>query len=374
MAYEEKNQHFSALALTLACMTAGAQEYYTFPKIREQAAQGWHETYTDKYGRETTVDIDIQVFGGETAPVLKVGFPPYVESSPEKNIHLENNDPFMTVHDVRRKGGWRTHAYRTFGEPADLDTPYGADYGCDLTLREVYAFMDEVLEQEGIDAGDYLYECPKVLDVMYNRSQSTGEAITPAFYDIKLWPVLRDLPILEHAIASFEKRGWPDIVPQLTFSMSNRDSYWLFIYPMAEQEMLSEDIPLCSLEQVIAGLEKEIEAGHIQRVLSLRFGYALYNDPNFPDDKRSAFDAECFYAVPSWVIECAYMVNPKDTFVYDYEALIDKDPDISERTVVGAKTITINAQTGEMLDPMDTSKRGWGDADYKGFLSWKEVR
>ncbi len=355
-------------ALILAHCTGFAQEYHTLPEIQEQAAQGWHETYTDKYGRETAVDIDIQVFGGETAPVLKVGFPEYVE------YRLTNNNPFTTVEGVKRKGGWRTHAYRTFGAPADLDTPYGADYGCDLTLREVYAFLGEVLEREGIDAGDYLYECPELLDVLYNRSQATGEAITPAFYVVDLWPELHGLPIMTHAMLSFQKQGWPIYTPSMSFMMSGRDSYQLFIGTLTEQEMLSEDIPLCSLEQVIAGLEKKIEAGYLQRVFSLNFGYVLYNDPNFPDDTRSAFDAECFYAVPSWVIECAYMVDPKDTFVYDYEALIDKDPDISERTVVGAATITINAQTGEMLDPMDNSKRGLGDADYKGFLRWEDVR
>lgn len=60
-----------ALLLALACTPASAQEYYTLPEIREQAAQGWHETYTDKYGRQTTVDIDVQVFGDEKAPVMK---------------------------------------------------------------------------------------------------------------------------------------------------------------------------------------------------------------------------------------------------------------------------------------------------------------
>ena len=40
-----------ALLLALVCTAASAQEYYTLPEIREQAAQGWHETYTDKYGR-----------------------------------------------------------------------------------------------------------------------------------------------------------------------------------------------------------------------------------------------------------------------------------------------------------------------------------
>ena len=44
-----------ALLLALVCTAAYAQEYYTLPEIREQAAQGWHETYTDKYGRLVTL-------------------------------------------------------------------------------------------------------------------------------------------------------------------------------------------------------------------------------------------------------------------------------------------------------------------------------
>ena len=40
-----------ALLLALVCTAASAQEYYTLPEIREQATQGWHETYTDTYGR-----------------------------------------------------------------------------------------------------------------------------------------------------------------------------------------------------------------------------------------------------------------------------------------------------------------------------------
>ena len=41
-----------ALLLALTPNFAAAQEYYTLPEIREQAKDGWHETYTDKYGRK----------------------------------------------------------------------------------------------------------------------------------------------------------------------------------------------------------------------------------------------------------------------------------------------------------------------------------
>lgn len=70
-----------------------AEGYYTLPEIREQAAAGWHETYTDKYGRTRQVDIDIDVFGEETAPVIKAcwGEPQdfsFLENEPRAAIML----------------------------------------------------------------------------------------------------------------------------------------------------------------------------------------------------------------------------------------------------------------------------------------------
>ena len=67
-------KQFAALltALSLLPTLALAQEYYTLPEIREQAKDGWHETYTDRYGRETVVDIDVEVYGEETAPIIKI--------------------------------------------------------------------------------------------------------------------------------------------------------------------------------------------------------------------------------------------------------------------------------------------------------------
>ncbi len=48
-------------------------------------------------------------------------------------------------------------------------------------------------------------------------------------------------------------------------------------------------------------------------VVSLRFGYVVYNDPNIKNVERGlrGLDAECYYLVPSWVMECAFVENPK---------------------------------------------------------------
>ena len=92
-----------------------AQKYYSLPEIKEQAKEGWHETYTDKYGREIQVDIDADVFGEQTAPLIKAGFPQY-------DIYdVVQNCPYDTVSNVKRKGGKRTHIYRSYGTEVDLD-------------------------------------------------------------------------------------------------------------------------------------------------------------------------------------------------------------------------------------------------------------
>lgn len=346
-----------------------AQEYCTLPQLREQAKEGWHETYTDKFGREVVVGIDVQVFGGESAPVLKVGFPEY------KELRIDNNNPYMTVSsNVTGKGGRRTHIYRTFGERIDLDEAYGVSYGNALTLREMYAFMAELMEQNGIEVSDFVCDQPGLFDVLCNVNRTTGEAITPAFYQVDLWQKMNELPILAHVNDSFFTQGWPHYTPRASFMMSNRSSFDLFVGSMLLQEEMAVDIPLCMLERVIANIEKKIEEGYIQKIFSLRFGYALFNDPNNPENRRSAYDADCFYAVPSWVLECVYMRNPKDTFKYDYDAWIEKDPDYNERSEIGFKTIVVNAQTGVMLEPTDTSKKGRGDGDYKGFISWENAK
>ena len=171
-------------ALSLLPTFAFAQEYYTLPEIREQAKDGWHETYTDKYGRETNVDIDVEFFGGETAPVLRVSHADY-KVKPEEvddgaqwrneyDWYISKNNPYDTVTDVRRNGGRRTHLYRTFGEKIDLDKSYGQAYGNDLTVREMYKFALDMLKKHDLDiSNDFAFEQPQMFDVLCNVNQTT---------------------------------------------------------------------------------------------------------------------------------------------------------------------------------------------------------
>ena len=383
-------QAFAAGALLLALTPncAAAQAYYTLPEIKEQAKDGWHETYTDKYGRETAVDIDVEVYGNDKAPIIKITDAGYRvdqsalwsgEKAESDRFVIEKNYPYLTVENVKRKGGRRTHFFHAFGKAVDLDRPYGAELGNDLTVREMYAFMAAILERNGLDlSGDFEYAHPMEFDMMCNINQTTMQPVTPPFYYIRLWAKMNGLPIMAHAMESFNRAGWPMYEPDFTMMMMNEESYSILLTTMKETERVAEDIPLCSVQTVIKNLEEEIKSGHLQKVYTLRFGYALYNEPGHANYRRDLeIDSQAdYYAVPSWIMECAYMDNPKDTWVeYDEETLFRMHgADGSNRGNLGFRTLTINAQTGKMMDMNDQSKGGFGDADYKGFIPWDAVK
>ena len=344
-----------ALIMLCACTAASAQEYYTLPEIREQAAAGWHETYTDKYGRTIPVDLEIEVFGEDVAPVIKACW-----GDPMKFDYYDGNDPYASIKEARiKRGGVSTYPYAGVrGMKIDLDQKYAEAYGNDLTLREMYAFFYEAVQEQGIDQ-EYLWEQPADFTILYSANKKTGEVLVPALYQIYLWPVEFGLPIITHVAESFEQQiKGPVTSPTLNIRMRDYDDYSGGGTDFDVAEILADDIPLCSVEKVIEGARKMIEDGYIRKVLSLRFGYAVYSTPDAKwGTQQSGYDIDTWYLVPSWILDCRIAENPKS----NTEELIKRE-------------VVINAQTGKMLDWFDKSLYGCGDGRYKGFISWDEVQ
>ena len=387
-----------ALCTLLGCIPGAlAEDYVTLPELREQAAGGWHETYTDKYGRETTVDIDVEVFGEDVAPVIRIANAYYAPNSDlleegeeaealERNgrFHVSKNHPYGSISGKNRKDGRRTDIYTSYGEAVEFDRAYLADYENDLTVGEAYEFTRAYLEKHGLNPDEFHYEYPKEFHAICSISQSKKTPVTPGFYLMTLSQKFYDMPVLTHAMYSFENMEWPYYTPEFDIQIRNENEYSFNIEAMKEVEKLAEDIPLCSFDKVIETIEKQIEAGKIQQVFSLQFGYSLYNKPGLNLPRGTNWNEADYYAVPSWVVKCTYQPNGKKNLSDEVDALLKKwGEDMTEEGAVDHLTnfITINAQTGEMLDPMDTSKprnnnspNGTGDADYKGFIPWDDVK
>ena len=369
-----------ALWLMLALLPALglAQAYYTLPEIREQAAAGWHETYTDKYGREIAVDVNAEVYGGENAPVLQVK-PVWYSLNADLLAGCEywrdggqavicHNNPADAVFGAR-SGEKTVTVYRSCGERVDMDAVYGEEYGAVVTMREMTERLHGVLQAHGISAEHYLFAQPKAFSVRCKIKSKSGEVVAPGMYMAHFWQQMYGLPILASIGEAFEKPAWPEIGAEAVFTMRDADSYSATVSGVEEMQKLAEDVPLCAFERVRDGLAALIEAGHVRRVFDVKLGYVAYNDPDCPEDLKSIYDAPCYYLVPAWVAKVIYVDQPGKDYAYRGMQSDELVPD--EKNVAEYKTVIIHAQTGEVID---RANRESDRADYKGFLSWDDVK
>ncbi len=354
----KKHLFTRVLTLLLAAFasTAVAQDYYTLPEIREQAAQGWHQTYTDKYGRTRQVDVDIEVFGENAAPVVKACW-----ATKYFNFKGPAGEPRAANQAARKKGNREDiYLYNEGFMKVNLDEKYMESCGNDLTLCEAYDFCEGVIQGQGMSLyQDYMWEQPMFFVALYTADMDTGELIVPGMYWLRFCQKELGMPILTHVEESFNNTYVTFICPFFDFQIRDHEACSFVGRVFDVSEVLAEDIPLCSVETVIDGAREMIESGYIRNVTGLRFGYVVYNDPEADWSKRlSSEDVDTWYLVPSWVMDCHVMWDPKD----------DDSGKYSDRE------IAINAQTGKMLDYFDTSLKGGGDVRYKGFIPWDSVK
>lgn len=97
------------------------------------------------------------------------------------------------------------------------------------------------------------------------------------------------------------------------------------------------DVPLASLQSVQAAIEKEIEAGHIRQMYSMRLGYLLYSNPGMDDYA---------WAVPRWVVECDYITKDNEKKVEDFHEF---DPELELWDRWEFLQMPVDAQNAELI-------------------------
>ena len=182
---------------------------------------------------------------------------------------------------------------------------------------------------------------------------------------VTFFAALRDVPLWGHAIESVPGCADNELVlyPNYTLTYQDGENYRISGYTVIESAVLAEDVPLCSFDLVKAAIAEEITAGHIRAVYAVDLGYALYNEPGVTRKPGLEWlqTAE-FYAVPAWRVLCLYTANA--------DKALPESAYANPHTSLYERTLYINAQTGELLDP---DQRGNGCADYAGFLAWADV-
>ena len=367
------------LMMLLPMAASAEQKYYTIGELKDQVTERWTNTYETKW-RTITVDVQPTVPDVEKMPVIKVK---PVIWLPEPNGEVEwTAEPVIWPNNMisgifELKHGKALADIKNadsegddYHFPLDLERPYAA--GNDLTVGDMVRKIKEILPQIknchfGIDTENLFW-----LKITNIYQKGTRIAKLPGYQWIDVMMTLRGVPILGHVYNSVlnPKDGAMDLIGdgKLTFSMQSDDYYDLDGRMLQESEVIAEDVPLCSIDPVIAALEKEINAGHIRTIYSLNLGLALFNVPGTVNRINYVYSKEYYqeiqyYAVPMWQCMCIYTESAKKQISQD----IIEHPALSMYYM----PLYVNAQTGELFDPTINKLNC---SDYQGFVSWKEVR
>lgn len=350
------------------CSAAGyTQEYYTIREVREQAAAGWHETYSS-FGREIAADVEVDMPHVDALPVDKIELARMVPASegndggikitarPDENIFAFDSMGYLAIPETTE---WKYEMQ--YDAPYDLQHVYTAN--SNLCLGDAIQIIRHALNEVGLSASDWMLEKPYALSSHGLWNSAMSRRISPGCYSLKFHQVLNGIPILNHAGCAYDNKTRGNYTAMLDAWVIDEETYHAYVAMLKPTERIAEDVPLCGFEQVIEAYEDEIAQGHIRKIYELEFGYVFYDDPEYVTGEGFA---EHYYAVPAWQLNCLYVSNrQKELPEYGTEGSTD------ERSSLEYAALVVDAQTGKMLDFMS---REPDRAHYKGFISWDDVK
>lgn len=374
-------------ALCLLPALAQAKSYYTIQEVKAQAAAGWQKSYQAK-GREITIDVMPQVPEVDKVTVSRCQHQDINYTIPQddplwRDLRVDGLGRFfiqyspqgeepagaLVVNGEKRSAKpWRT-SYMGFSP----DTAYIP--GNPTTFGEITAWLQGVMASLGLDAGIIHLAEPESISTHAFYGPREGEFLAPGWASFN-WPqMLHGLPIIgEFSRAFVFGRSQLSAGTRADFSLCYKgpDSFWLGVDTVAPVEILAEDIPLSGFDKVIDSLEKEIEAGRLRQVLDMKLGYYLFEAPGYTQPPQNTpYDrTRSFYALPVWRLGCQYVESAKAKV---REVYVDKiDPYFYDpKNSLTYQEIMVNAQTGELIDPLKPSIKA---ITYPGFKTWKDIR
>ena len=360
-------------------------ECISINELQTEANIEWKKDYVDRYGRTVSVDVTpiipqvdkvpIQIMENQILPVENV-LNIYPQSMVQEEID-KIDEEVVILHYLNQERNERGAVYicqeggkLVLFEYDDLNTKIkktttklesfsGIQY-CSNEVERLYPYFDgyDFTVQDSIDCankalGKFFPDYNLDLDITWAMIVPN----TRPCYVCTLRQKIDGIPILMGAgdIArgtnekemgfkfpkSWKTKGgeyWGGFIHPLWDFIAYVDGgYQIQFRPLKKIVSLVDDVPLCTFDEVISSVEKQIEKGNIRNVYEIRFGYCCYLDEN-----------EQIVLYPVWQIECDYLFNPKKEQKHYTEM---KDTQIT--LGLDYHTMIVNAQTGEFMDPAE---------------------
>ena len=359
-------------------------ECISINELQTEANIEWKKDYVDRYGRTVSVDVTpiipqvdkvpIQIMENQILPrenVLNI----YPQSMVQEEKREEDNVIIMNYLNQDKNERGAVYICQEGGklvlfEYDDLNTKIkktttklesfsGIQY-CSNEVDRLYPYFDgyDFTVQDSIDcANKELGKFFPDYDLDLDMTWVTIVPNTRPCYYCKLRQKIDGIPILMGAgditygtdekemefkvPKSWKTTGeeyWGCFRPPIWDFIAYVDGgYKIQFRPLKKFVSVVDDVPLCTFDEVISSVEKQIEKGNIRNVYEIRFGYCCYLDEN-----------EQIVLYPVWQIECDYLFNPKKEQKHYTEM---KDTQIT--LGLDYHTMIVNAQTGEFMDPAE---------------------
>ena len=361
---------FLVFAFLLPAWALAEMEYYTlgelYSQIMAQYPEGWKESIPTKW-RTVEIDTPVIVPNAEAMPILALEA---IADPPEESL-LPGT-------------GWSVEAKSAVRCSRDSLEPAPSTKNSTLTSTHLYAPLDgslildgyggktilELLEEgnslvSAVSGGKYAWDWAHAYDVMYNtRTNKKGESWN-VYLNFLAYPTFHGVPFL-YGIAHY-----------LTYEVHQNLLYadllygvspWggiSFVYSPIREEVVEADVPLAGFEKVQETLRREIEAGHIRRILEMRLGLMTLDRSSDPADPVSL--TRPYWHVEVWWCNKGVSEMRKDDPKYP----------TNSRGKMECVRIAIDAQTGEIIsmsgDCLPDQKKVKGIEVFSGYISWAEV-
>lgn len=381
--------------LMLPLFGQAAEKYYNIREVKEQAQQGWTQTY-ESHGRKVEVDVHPRLPEVESLPLLEVGRGTAAITLPQDDAHwiIDRNDYMDFLLDYKTHSEEEPAGYAYINGKRHTAKPYRTyyqqDYAMDstlipgnpLTFGEITSLMEKALAIAGLPKDTIDLEHPYYVMTHAYYGATDTEFVSPGWGSI-LWEAkVRGIPCHGPTLVPFEQGSNEPAMWTPDFSMVIRrpDLFWVGGRIVQEKKELESDLPLLSFDQVKAGYEKLIENGQVRHVYDLRFGYALQPKPGM-SNKEAFSEQGVYYAKPFWLLECLWEKDAKIAHAAAYTQGNGPYPD--PRNSMSRISLMMDAQTGEILNPSSTkidSKSGQtlvsfqrDRAEFKGVKTWADV-
>ena len=373
------------MIVLLLSVTAEAEDRFTISEIYEQYnGQRWQESYQTVRNETVTIDAPFLIPDVDSAPVIRVGHYPILNPA-LCDIYGSYPRPYRNYMSWARSDDGCTlamHQYWEFEIPEqyagkchfgeevflldEIDWNLHAENN-DMTMGEAHALLpaklNEILTAYG--SGTIELQLRDAYTMGLYRDKDNQPLVDHRGYGFDFKQIIRGIPALGNAHLTYQhgrmrtNYRWESVYDNwINLEMSSPTSYSMSVKLWQEEECLYEDIPLVPFETGKAAIEKMISDGLIRHIRRVQLGYVAYVEPDH--------NTNHWILVPTWVVDCDWFPDAKDDF---WKEEFEDEPNPYSRS--GAHLIYLNAQTGKLLDPMDTSR---SRSDVPQIITWKKTK